>query len=91
MKIKHTIRTFDGTEDVMLSPLRAIRRHCIECFSWTVSEIAKCSSPMCPLFPYRFGHDPGNKKGFTDEQKEVMRERMLKLRESQENIQEKSL
>ena len=60
MAIKHKIRKNGNGDliDVKLTSLRAIRKMCIECMGWSYSEIDGCSSPHCPLFPYRYGKTP---------------------------------
>jgi hypothetical protein len=35
----------------------AIRCRCIECFGWNPNEVSGCTSPGCPLFPYRLGYE----------------------------------
>jgi hypothetical protein len=35
----------------------AIRCHCIQCFGWNAAEVPGCTSPDCPLFPYRLGYE----------------------------------
>jgi hypothetical protein len=57
MSFNHTIRVngFGKTKEVQITTLRAIRYQCIECMGFCISEIAKCTSPLCSLFPYRFG------------------------------------
>ena len=37
-------------------PMRAIRAHCLMCMGWLSSEVAACTAPGCPLYPYRLGH-----------------------------------
>lgn len=50
-----------------LTPLKAIRRKCLDCCNGSRSEVRKCEDTDCSLFPYRFGHNPrrsgiGNKR-----------------------------
>ena len=55
MAIKHTIRA-NGSgklKEVILTPLSAIRDHCIECFGFQIREVQHCSSPLCALYPFR--------------------------------------
>lgn len=33
----------------------AIRVHCVMCMGWQIQEVARCTAPSCPLFPYRMG------------------------------------
>lgn len=56
--IKHLVRSKDGgTKEVSLSPLKAIRFNCLECMGFSASKVTRCSSPLCSLYPYRFGHN----------------------------------
>jgi len=56
MAIRHTIRTEDGKQvEVSLTPIKAIRRFCLECMCWGVAEVNRCTAPLCPLFPFRMG------------------------------------
>ncbi len=53
---------------VKLSPLKAIRAHCLSCCVGCVSEVKLCPIVRCDLHNYRFGRNPnragiGNKKG----------------------------
>ena len=60
--IKHTIGSKDGvTKAVLLTPLKAIRDHCLECMGWSAYEVKNCTGKLCPLYPYRFGKVPGHK------------------------------
>lgn len=68
MALKHRIRTKEGgTKKVSLTPIKAIRLQCIECMGFSIYEPVKCSSPLCSLYPYRVGKNPGHKgKGNAD-------------------------
>ena len=60
--IKHTIRSKDGgSKIVSLTALKAIRLNCLECVYWLPFEVKNCTSPLCSLYPYRFGKAPGHK------------------------------
>ena len=62
MAIEHQIRAKSGkTKTVNLTPLSAIRAHCLECMNWQIGEVKECASPLCPLYPFRLGKDPGRK------------------------------
>ena len=63
MAIKHTIRTEYGTAEVSLTPLQAIKRTCCECMGFVKSEVEKCTSLMCPLYPFRKGKSHSGRKG----------------------------
>jgi hypothetical protein len=30
-----------------------VKSFCLECMGWARNEIKSCTSPQCPLFPYR--------------------------------------
>lgn len=41
-----------------VTPLRAIRKKCLECSCGSKSEVKQCPILACPLYPYRDGHSP---------------------------------
>ena len=64
MSIEHRIRTPDGEpRTVRLTPRSAIKKWCAECTGWTRGEVENCTSPICPLFPFRLGHAHSGKVG----------------------------
>ena len=66
--IKHKIRTKDeGIKEVSLTPIKAIRNHCLECTGWSAHEVGRCTGKLCNLYPYRLGKAPEHKgKGNTN-------------------------
>ena len=49
----HTMRTADeGTITLSISRKLAMSAFCTECLGWE-GDPHDCTSPMCPLFPYR--------------------------------------
>lgn len=42
----------------MLTPVKAIRAHCLECSNQQPSEVRDCHLTACPLWPYRMGKNP---------------------------------
>lgn len=44
-----------------LTPLKAIRAKCIDCTCGSATEIRDCSIESCPLYEFRFGHNPSRK------------------------------
>jgi len=44
-----------------MTPLKAIKAHCIECMGNVKFEVTLCTSPKCNLFPYRLGKNPNIK------------------------------
>jgi hypothetical protein len=60
--IRHTVRAKDGgNREVSLTPLKAIRYQCLECMGFVTSEVKRCTSPLCSLFPYKLGTNPERK------------------------------
>ena len=54
-----------------LTPLKAIRLHCLECMGWNPEDpdsirpekaVRHCSAIKCRMHPFRMGKDP-NRKG----------------------------
>ena len=43
------------------TPLKAIRKKCLDCMSSSTNEVKLCLSEDCPLFVYRFGKNPARK------------------------------
>ena len=39
----------------------ATRCFCLQCVGWQPSEVAKCTAPGCPLFPYRMSSGVDNR------------------------------
>lgn len=67
----------------ILTPIKAIRAHCLDCMCGQVNEVKLCPSKDCSLYPYRLGKNPNIKpRELSDEQKAALRERLLKGRES---------
>jgi len=61
MPIKHKIQT-DGNgkiKEVFITPMKAIRHYCKECCGFNARAVKECTSTYCPLYPYRFGKQPG--------------------------------
>jgi len=43
---------------VIPTPLKAIRKKCLDCSYGQVKEIRACPVKRCALYPYRMGHRP---------------------------------
>ena len=41
----------------------AIRAHCLMCVGWQSREVALCTAPGCPLYPYRLGRKEWGQSG----------------------------
>lgn len=44
------------------TPVKAIRKKCLDCSCWQPKEAKLCSHTECSLYPYRLGKNP-NRKG----------------------------
>ncbi len=55
--MNHTIRATDGTiiEVEDYSRGKAIKAMCGECMGWDCNPKKECTSPLCPLYPFRAG------------------------------------
>lgn len=47
-----------------LTPLKAIKKHCLECSGYEKKQVRECTIKDCVLFPFRQGSNP-NRKGCT--------------------------
>ena len=62
---------------------QAIKAFCLaECMMGQKEEVKLCPSKWCPLYPYRFGTNPFNKKNLTEEQRKALAERLYKSRQN---------
>ena len=66
MPVYHTYRSdgFGNTKSAKLTPIKAIRQQCKECYGFSPSyftDIENCPSELCPLYPFRLGKDPSKK------------------------------
>ena len=43
---------------VVMTPLKSIRKYCVECSGGQYKEVKECVLTNCPLYPYRMGHNP---------------------------------
>lgn len=41
-----------------LTPMRAIRKKCLDCCAFQPKEVTLCTAEKCPLYPYRMGKRP---------------------------------
>lgn len=64
------------------TPIKAIRAKCLDCSGGSSREVERCVNKDCALYPYRKGHNPRiQKRELTEEEKNVLRERMKAMRE----------
>lgn len=52
-----------------LTPMRAIRKKCLECSCGSSTEVKECPVIKCPLWTYRSGHRPKTDILSTEEDK----------------------
>ena len=69
---------------VPMSPLQAIRAHCLDCCAGSAQEVAKCMALRCPSWPFRRGNP--YRKQPSDEQRQAMRERGRRLAEANKSL-----
>lgn len=50
-----------------LTPLKAIRKKCLDCCNGQMKEIRLCPVKKCALYEYRSGHRPNNEETITEE------------------------
>ena len=66
------------------NPVKAIRAFCLDCCGGSAGFIKDCSAPNCALYTFRLGKNPYRaKRELTDDQREKLRDRLQKARESQ--------
>ena len=83
-------RTMSATElaemgHVPMSPLRAIRAHCLDCCGGSTQEVAKCVALRCPSWPFRMGSNPYREPP-SDEQRQAMQERGRRLAKANKSL-----
>jgi hypothetical protein len=61
-----------------MSPLEALRAHCIDCCAGQAKEVALCPMVDCPAWPFRMGTDPWRKPA-SPARREAARRTMAKL------------
>lgn len=79
------------TGERVTNPIKAIRKKCLDCCCGQRIEVELCPSNDCYLWPFRRGKNPyRRKRELSEEQKEVMRERMSKFRSKENEVQEET-
>lgn len=41
-----------------ITPMKAIRKRCLDCCCYQANEVKLCTCVNCPLYPYRMGKKP---------------------------------
>jgi len=64
-----------------MSPLKALRKHCLECCGNSAKEVALCCSSTCEQWPFRLGRNPWvDARKMTDEQRASASARLAAVR-----------
>lgn len=63
-------------KELKMTPLKAIRKNCIECMGGSISSVKSCDITDCPLHKYRFGKNP-NRKGIGGNKKLIKKKELL--------------
>jgi hypothetical protein len=71
-----------GGEVQIFSPMKAIRRKCLDCCCGSSQEVSLCHIKDCSLHPYRLGRRPGAVK---KEATPAQMERLKRAREARLN------
>ena len=50
-----------------LTPMKAIRKKCLECCNGQIKEVKMCEVKRCPLYPYKNGHRPKDEEVVNEE------------------------
>ena len=50
-----------------LTPLKAIRKKCLDCCAGQMNEVRLCTVKNCPLHEYRSGHRPKDKENTAED------------------------
>jgi hypothetical protein len=57
-----------------MSPMAAIRAHCLDCCAGSSDEVRKCMALRCPSWPFRTGKNPW-RAPISEERREALRQR----------------
>ena len=67
---------------------KAIRAYCLDCCGGSANEVKLCPAKECPLWDFRFGKNPNKqKRELTEEQRQVLTERLKKMHEARKEVQ----
>lgn len=48
----------EGENVAKLTPMKAIRKKCLDCCCGSFAEVTQCTVKTCALYAYRSGHRP---------------------------------
>lgn len=73
-----------GAEEKHPTPLRAIRRKCLDCSGMSSKEVSLCALDECPLHPFRMGRPVWRKKReISEETRQKLIAQLARAREKQ--------
>ena len=58
-------------EDIRLTPIKAIRKKCLECCCGQFVEVRLCPIKDCALWGYRMGHRPKSDENTSENEKTI--------------------
>ena len=59
-----------------ITPLKAIKQYCLSCGNGQPIEVKECPIRDCALYQFRFGKNPNRKREMSDEERELLAERL---------------
>ena len=67
-----------------ISPIKAIRKYCLDCGNDSANEVKLCPCTDCALYPFRFGKNPFSNRGknLTEQQKYEIGQRLSKAKKT---------
>jgi len=54
----YSVSPGEGVRMAKLTPMKAIRKKCLDCCCGSSNEVLLCPAIKCPLWTYRSGHRP---------------------------------
>lgn len=71
-----------------LTPMKAIRKKCLECSCGSSTEVRECPVIKCPLWTYRSGHRPKTDILSTEEEEMENTQQGTALNEKSEGLEQ---
>lgn len=62
------------------SALKAIAANCLDCCAGKADEVRACVSHQCPLWAFRMGTNPLDRRNLSEEQRQAAADRMALVR-----------
>ena len=71
-----------------LTPMKAIRKKCLECSCGSSTEVKECPVIKCPLWTYRSGHRPKTDILLTEEEETENTQQGTALNEKSKGLEQ---